>query len=374
MPIYASDTQVTGNLLFATSNLSVTNITSSSAVIGWDTNADSTSQVYYGISSPYSLTEITDNSPQVTHHSVSLSGLNAGTTYHYYVQSTRDGGITVATSTDSTFSTAASNSGGGGGGGGAAGVPSNNGTVAVSGLTVAGNFAVDSNGVVQNGVQLKSSDNILILSVSSGTKLVDSGGKPLTTLSATRVTNLPVDPPQGSVVLAYDFGPNGAKFNPPLTATLSYNIKELPPGTPEGSLIFVFWDGSQWVEIASKVNDKTHTVSAYISHFSLYVLMVNAPSTPTPTKSPVQSYPIPTATITPKSTPNSPASAALLPTPIITLTPEGNNSEQQTPIGVSTPSKQPTPPFSQLMFIYIGAFLVAALSTTLFILMKSHSN
>jgi len=70
------------------------------ATITWNTNETATSQVNYGPTNGYgsSATDLT----LVTNHLISLSGLVAGTTYHYQVLSTDSEGNTT-TSTDKTF-------------------------------------------------------------------------------------------------------------------------------------------------------------------------------------------------------------------------------------------------------------------------------
>lgn len=119
------------------SNVKASNITSSSAKITWNTDKPAKSQVSYGKTSSYGTT-----TPQtfsyVTSHSVSLSGLSAGTGYHYKVTSvSEDGGS--ASSGDNTFVTTESSSNGGSGSGGGSsnggnqGGSNNNGTSRTSG-------------------------------------------------------------------------------------------------------------------------------------------------------------------------------------------------------------------------------------------------
>lgn len=77
--------------------------TTSAATITWNTNEGATSQVEYGQTTGYGSTTTLDQN-LVTSHSVSLSGLNATTTYHFRVQS-KDASNNVATSADTSFTT-----------------------------------------------------------------------------------------------------------------------------------------------------------------------------------------------------------------------------------------------------------------------------
>lgn len=84
------------------SGIAVTNIGSTSAVVGWDTDQPADSQVFYGTSTEYGSTSGLDATATTT-HAVMLSSLAAGTAYHFYVQSTNASG--TATSTDQMFTT-----------------------------------------------------------------------------------------------------------------------------------------------------------------------------------------------------------------------------------------------------------------------------
>jgi hypothetical protein len=82
---------------------SANGITPDSAAITWSTVQPATSQVEYGTTSSYGILS-GFNSSAVTAHSVTLTGLTPGTTYHYAALSTDDTGR-VSTSADSTFTT-----------------------------------------------------------------------------------------------------------------------------------------------------------------------------------------------------------------------------------------------------------------------------
>jgi phosphodiesterase/alkaline phosphatase D-like protein len=84
-------------------------ITKAGATITWTTNEGATSQVQYGLTEDYgsSTTEVTT---LATSHSVDLTGLKAGKTYHYRVVS-KDAAANQAVSADNTFKTTSSSGG-----------------------------------------------------------------------------------------------------------------------------------------------------------------------------------------------------------------------------------------------------------------------
>lgn len=85
------------------SNATASGVTTTGATITWSTDLSATSQVNYGTSLPY--TSIASSSATSTSHSITLSGLSPGTTYHFQAQSTANS-ITT-TSTDAMFTTSA---------------------------------------------------------------------------------------------------------------------------------------------------------------------------------------------------------------------------------------------------------------------------
>jgi putative transposon-encoded protein len=85
------------------SNILASSITANSATISWTTNIPSTTKVEYGPTTSYGSSTPLD-STLLTSHSVTLSGLNANTLYHYRVSSA-DAAGNLAVSTDQTFMT-----------------------------------------------------------------------------------------------------------------------------------------------------------------------------------------------------------------------------------------------------------------------------
>jgi peptidoglycan hydrolase-like protein with peptidoglycan-binding domain len=87
------------------SGITENGITSTGAIIGWNTNEGATSQVEYGTSTSYTNTTALDSTLLST-HAVTLSGLSATTTYHFRID-TKDSSGNLATSSDMTFMTLA---------------------------------------------------------------------------------------------------------------------------------------------------------------------------------------------------------------------------------------------------------------------------
>jgi hypothetical protein len=79
-------------------------ITASAATVSWTTDEPATTQVEYGTTTAYGSATAPDGSLG-TSHSQALSGLTAGTVYHYRVKSA-DAAGNLATSPDATFTTA----------------------------------------------------------------------------------------------------------------------------------------------------------------------------------------------------------------------------------------------------------------------------
>jgi hypothetical protein len=87
------------------SSIAAGSITASGATITWGTNESSNTQVEYGLTTSYG-SQTTLNTSMVTSHSAQVTGLTAGTTYHYRVKS-RDAAGNLAVSANGTFTTPA---------------------------------------------------------------------------------------------------------------------------------------------------------------------------------------------------------------------------------------------------------------------------
>jgi Tol biopolymer transport system component/subtilisin family serine protease len=168
-------------------------------------------------------------------------------------------------------------SGGGGGGGGDSPPPALS-TIAIKGLTSPSSLKVDKTGIVQDTIQLKSATRDLLLDINKYTKLLDSAGKPISTLAASPSTSPSSPPAQNAILVDYILTPDGAKFDPSLKLTLKYDPQTLPSGVNPDKIYLAYFDGTKWVTLDSTMDTVNHAISAKITHFSEYALLVQLPS------------------------------------------------------------------------------------------------
>lgn len=88
------------------SEILIDKITDKSAVISWSTDADSTAQVEYGLTSSYSKSTLVTDKELTQNHSIKLDYLIPNTEYHFRVVSTDVAGK-ISYSIDTTFKTLA---------------------------------------------------------------------------------------------------------------------------------------------------------------------------------------------------------------------------------------------------------------------------
>jgi len=177
----------------------------------------------------------------------------------------------------------------------------------------------------------KSNDGRVEVTVPSGTVVRNSSGSaiPRYRVSVNDYPNPPSPPADSNIIgLAYDFQPAGATFSPPITLTFVYDPSSLPKDTSKSNLTLAFFNTAtgEWVLLESIVNSESGTITALVSHFTVFaVLAVQSVTEPVPapvapTTPPAQPLP-PVAELAPEPVPTvtlEPASpvAPALPTPI----------------------------------------------------------
>jgi predicted GH43/DUF377 family glycosyl hydrolase len=169
---------------------------------------------------------------------------------------------------------------------------------------------VNTSGVFQTSATVETTDGNATVTIPDGTTGLTSAGTPLSTITVTPQATPPAPPTGSNVVgVAYDFGPNGATFSPPISMKFNYIPANIPAGVPETSLVIAFYNTttSQWVIIPGAVVDTVnHTITVPVSHFTLFTVMAQtttATTTLTTTPVPVLTGQV---TTTPTSTPTTP--------------------------------------------------------------------
>ena len=109
------------------------------------------------------------------------------------------------------------------------------------------------------------------LQVANGTVALNADGSNVSQISINPTTNFSQPPVNTSILLAYDCGPEGATFNPPMVFTIHYD--QLPAIANENGLYIALWNGKEWISLPSTIDSQSKTVSASVSHFSKYALM-----------------------------------------------------------------------------------------------------
>ena len=169
----------------------------------------------------------------------------------------------------SSFSLAASSTVGVGGGG-----------ATTPGITTVSSL-VNAQGVFQQTVTAKSADNTVELSIPIGTTGKTKEGTSLSAISVTPMTTPPAPPAQTNVIgLTYDFGPEGATFNPPITVKISYDPTKIPSGVAEKDLKIAYFDSAtgKWVNLTDiTVDPVSHTISGKTSHFTPFAVLAFVP-------------------------------------------------------------------------------------------------
>lgn len=144
----------------------------------------------------------------------------------------------------------------------------------VTGVTTSG-------GEFTETITLKSADNDLSLVIPEGTVGQTAAGDRLAKVSITKVIGPPAPPEDNNFIgLTYDLEPDGATFDPPITITFTYNPNWIPSGLGPENLNLRYYDEDTktWVPLDPKditIDPNTNTISAQISHFTHYSVMVH---------------------------------------------------------------------------------------------------
>ncbi|MFC1993435.1 hypothetical protein ACFLV3_06515 [Chloroflexota bacterium] len=256
-------------------------------------------------------------------------------TYVAEIQLTADS--TTFTSTSTTFALASGEAVGGGAGSPNPAPPPPTVVPVITIITEDGEFT--------SQVMITSTDGEVEIDIDEGTIGLTAEGDPINQITVWTREDAPLTPPDSHILgVAYDLGPDGATFAPPITMTFTYDPAKLPAGVAEEDLTVAFWDGSEWIELLGTVDPASNTITVEISHFTLFTIL----------------YPYPVEVIAPTSSPTPTTTPTPTPTPTPTATP--------TPTPTPTPAPTPTPTapaptnWWPLIGVIIGVVVAAAVT------------
>jgi len=132
-----------------------------------------------------------------------------------------------------------------------------------------------SNGVIQQAVDVTSSDGMINLHIPAGTRAWNSEDEPLDELNMSRATVYPNASGDRTVIAAFNFDPDGATFVPGIVVTLSYTHSMIPAGVNESDLIVASYNESSrgWEYYNDRVvNTMAHTITFTVSHFTTFTI------------------------------------------------------------------------------------------------------
>ena len=134
-------------------------------------------------------------------------------------------------------------------------------------------------GVFTAPVAATSDDGLCILDIPVGTVGLTEDLEPIAEITMVTMEDPPPPPEDASVIgLVFDFGPDGATFEPAITLTWSYDPAVIPEGLAAEDMVVAYFIDGEWVELDECVIDtESMTITASVSHFTTFAVMAVAP-------------------------------------------------------------------------------------------------
>jgi hypothetical protein len=169
-------------------------------------------------------------------------------------------------------------------------VPSTTGTPALHQLKVniegqTGTVTINDDGLCQGTASVTSTDKNIGIIIPNGTTVLTRDNTASVQITITPDPNPPSPPVAFNLVgVPYNCLPSGTTFSPPITLVWHYDKAELATGTEETKLqVCLFNEASgQWETVPGVVDTVNKTISATISHFTIYGVIAPAAVTMKP--------------------------------------------------------------------------------------------
>ena len=140
---------------------------------------------------------------------------------------------------------------------------------------------IDPQGLITDEIVAVSEDGNCSIKLAKGVKALDRYGFPLTEIQITTIKDPPGLPSDTDLISpVYSVTPAGATFRPEVYLVMNFDPSQLSALVNQDNLIVIWWnaDATSWVKIEDGTIDATkHTISAAISHFSLYAIAIQNP-------------------------------------------------------------------------------------------------
>jgi hypothetical protein len=173
-------------------------------------------------------------------------------------------------------------------------------SVSTTVLGQAGSISLSQAGVLESTTTLSSADGAVQLSLKANTTITIQGQSLTVTTEATP----PSPPPNTKVVAAYKLSPSETTFKPAIVLSLKYDPAALPAGVKEAGLFIAYWDGSKWSALSSTADTQAKTMTAQVSHFSVFAIlgMVGGAAAPKPASFAISDLKVSPSSVTPGET------------------------------------------------------------------------
>jgi hypothetical protein len=132
---------------------------------------------------------------------------------------------------------------------------------------------IDEKAIITADVLLRSSDGLIAFLIPKGAQALTKENYPVKQITIECLDPAPEDVDiKGLIGCVIEIQPDGSTFNPPANLIIAVDFSSLPKGVSIDQLTIVNYDtvSKKWISLPSIVDKEAGTVSAQISHFSLY--------------------------------------------------------------------------------------------------------
>jgi len=119
-------------------------------------------------------------------------------------------------------------------------------------------------------------DGACAVGIPANTTARDADQNPLPAIEILPVEDIPTLPEHTNIIgLAYDFGPDGATFDPAIIIRMEYDPELLPEGVSEEDLAIAYYDTETdtWIELECEVDVENNVIIASAQHFTVFAVL-----------------------------------------------------------------------------------------------------